>query len=117
VIRLLLMCVFLLTSSCAATPKVKLTAPLQDNAGTCAQPVLGQTAGPGMNLFLTWSGPDTGSVWFPAAPGQVREYERQVKPGVYTLRSWAEDRGGVGCDTTVVDTLKSRPGKPGLESR
>jgi hypothetical protein len=71
-----------------------------------------------MNGFIVWAGRDTGSVWFPITPGQEVRFEQDgLSPGIYTIRAWAEDRGGIGCDTTIVDTLKSRLAKPGLARR
>lgn len=113
----LLMSLILLAAltSCGATLRVKATAPTNDNDGSCAAPVLyaAPAAAPRV-LHFAWTGPVSGEDSVTTTAGTLVTYTRGVPPGTYTVRAWASDAGGPGCDTTTVVVVKAPPAKPTL---
>lgn len=111
--RALVVCWLLaaLVTSCAATLRVNGTAPAQDNDGTCSAPSLIPRSGDLVVHFL-WTGPSAGHDSITVASGSAFQYLRPGLPeGVYTVRVWASDPGGPGCDTTVTRAISSPPWK------
>lgn len=102
-------------SSCSATLRVKATAPTNDNDGTCAAPVLyGTPVGTPRVVHFAWTGPAAGEDSITTTAGALVTYSRTVPPGMYTVRVWASDAGGVGCDTTTTTVVKAPPARPTL---
>jgi len=102
-------------SSCSATLRVKATAPTNDNDGTCAGPVLvAMPAGTPRVMHFAWAGPVSGEDSISTTAGTLVTFSRGVPPGIYTVRTWASDAGGVGCDTTATFVVKAPPARPTL---
>lgn len=96
----------------AATLTVRGTAPASDNAGTCTSPTL-ITASPGavVTVHVSAIGPVTFEDSAAVAAGSPFTLSRQVPAGIYTVRAWATDSGGIGCDTALTVRLKNPPWK------
>ena len=107
----------LLLSSCAATLRVRATAPLEVNDGTCEAPVLyPAAAGAPLVLHLRWSGPASGEDSLTTQAGLTWDFSRgNLPPGAYTVTAWASNLGGAGCDTTITKEVVVRPGVPVVE--
>lgn len=100
--------------SCAhgATLTISGTAPAHDNAGTCALPSLTPSpAGSLVTVFVQVTGPAVWSDSLVVAAGSPFTFTRTVPAGTYTVRAWASDAGGAGCDTTITRTVKNPPGR------
>lgn len=100
--------------SCAhgATLSVRGTAPDQDNGGTCVAPALTpMLLSNVLKVQLDITGPTAVRDSLTVAPGQAWTWARNVPAGTYTVRAWAVDAGGVGCDTTITITTKNQPWK------
>lgn len=96
----------------SATLRLTATAPVYDDDGTCAEPVLlSVPAGTQRVMHFAWSGPSAGEDSVVVAAGERVSFSRQVPAGVYSVRAWASDVGGVGCDTTIVVDVRARPDK------
>ena len=112
--RLLCLCSLSLVAlgSCAATLTVRATAPLSDNLGTCSAPLLGPRTGATV-IHFEWQGPVSGvdSV-LTTAGTQVTFTRNGIPAGTYTIRSWASDAGGAGCDTVITKRFGGPPWKP-----
>lgn len=95
----------------AATLKVRAVAPDLDNGGSCTAPVLIPRSD-SCWVHFQWISPSRiGEDSVRAAAGQPVALTVNVPPGIYTIRSWASDVGGAGCDTSAtVRTLQ--PWKP-----
>lgn len=99
-----------LLSSCAATLKLSGTAPNQDNAGTCTTPTLTPIApGSVVTVHVSATGPLAFEDSLAIAAGSTFTFTRNVPAGTYTVRAWASDAGGIGCDTTLTLVLKNPP--------
>ena len=98
-------------SSCAhsATLTLRGTAPAQDNGGTCTAPQLVANVSASVRIVFAWSGPASGTDSLSVTPGTAFTFTRTVPPGAYTIRAWAADAGGAGCDTTLSVTVKNPP--------
>lgn len=109
----LLVCLFVGCSSCAhgATLTITGSAPAHDNAGTCALPNLTQSTGGLVTVFVQVTGPTAFADSLVVAAGSPFTFTRTVPAGTYTVRAWASDAGGAGCDTTVTRTVKNPPGR------
>lgn len=108
----ILAALFVGCSSCAqsATLTIRGQAPAYDNAGTCAAPSLTPSAGAALvTVFVQVTGPAAFLDSLQVASGLPFAFVRTVPAGSYTVRSWASDAGGVGCDTTVTVTVKNPP--------
>ncbi len=102
-------------TSCSATLRVKATAPTNDNDGSCAAPVLyAVPAGTARVMHFAWTGPASGEDSVATTAGTLVTYSRGVPPGTYTVRTWASDAGGAGCDTTATVVVKAPPARPTL---
>lgn len=96
----------------AATLRVTGTAPTQDNAGSCAAPVLeAMPAGNQVRVVVMVLGPVGFIDSVVVAPGAPFTFTRTVPSGTYTVRAWAVDAGGTGCDTTLTVTVKNPPAR------
>ncbi|MBI5710013.1 MAG: hypothetical protein HZC42_06880 [Candidatus Eisenbacteria bacterium] len=103
-------------SSCAATLRMRASAPQYDNDGSCAVPLLlSRAAQDSCWIHFAWSGPAAGEDSARGAPGQLVSLVRTVPAGLYQLRGWASDAGGIGCDTTIAVTVRAAPWKPRLQ--
>lgn len=101
-----------LLGSCAATLRIRCTAPAQDNGAlSCtAIPILIPVGAVWRVVHFAWSGPAAGEDSVTTTGGLTVNYARSGLPaGTYTVRAWASDSGGVGCDTTITRTLKGPP--------
>lgn len=101
-------------SSCAhpATLTVRGTAPAQDNAGTCTTPTLAAaTPGALVTVHVLTAGPAAREDSLLVPAGSPFAFTWQVPAGTYTVRAWATDAGGTGCDTTLTVTVKNPPWK------
>lgn len=104
----------------AATLPVRFTLPDQDNWGSCTAPALIPmgTNGALKGHWRWWvaggdsvSGATEDSLAAPPASPISKDYA--VPAGLYRVRAWATDLGGVGCDTTVTkSSFKYPPWKP-----
>jgi len=111
-IAALLALLSVLLTSCAATLIVRGTAPVQDNSGTCIAPILGPRSGATM-MHFAWTGPAVGEDSISTVAGtQVTLTRNGVPAGIYTIRAWASDSGGAGCDTSIVLRFGGPPKKP-----
>ena len=107
----------------AATLRIKFSLPINDNAdSSCTAPVL-LPMGANTDLKGHWR-------WWPAggdslggavedslagAPGAQVLRDYTVPSVIYSIRAWATDLGGKGCDTLVTALpFKYRPWKPQL---
>src|SRR5262245_36464168 len=97
----LLLLIPLMLASCGATMRVNGHAPANDNNGTCAAPVLLTNQSAFVVMHFQWQGPDAGEDSISVATGAAFSFSRSVRAGSYTIRAWASDAGGVGCDTTI----------------
>jgi len=102
----------LLLTSCGATLRLSGTAPLEDNDGSCGARVLVPNASSSVWIHAVWTGPEAGGDSTFVAKGSQFSFTRQVPSGTYTIRLWASDAGGVGCDTLVTRTYESAPDRP-----
>lgn len=98
-------------SSCAATLTVRATAPIYDNAGTCTLPLIGPRSGATV-MHFAWAGPVTGEDSVATSSGTLVTFTKQVPAGLYTIRAWASDSGGAGCDTTISRRFGGPPARP-----
>ncbi len=101
-------------SSCGSALRVKATAPTQDNDGTCSAPVLYPAGAVPRMMHFAYSGPVAGEDSIATTAGTTVTFTRTVPPGTYTVRAWASDAGGPGCDTTTVVVVKAPPARPTL---
>ena len=99
----------ILGASCGATLTIKVTAPAQLNAGTCAAPVLSPSPAWPMMMHFAWAGPSSGQDSVATNPGESITYRRSVPAGSYTIRGWASNAYGVGCDSTITKTTGDPP--------
>lgn len=97
--------------SCAsgATLRVSVTAPAQDNDGTCAAPVLVAQPGALRVIHFRWVGPAAGEDSTVAVAGATASLVRAVTPGAYSVYAWASDAGGAGCMDSIRVTVKAPP--------
>lgn len=96
----------------AATLRIAGTAPTQDNAGSCTAPVLEPMPGGNqVRVVVTVFGPVAFVDSAVVAAGAPFAFTRSVPSGTYTVRAWAADAGGVGCDTTLTVTVKNPPAR------
>lgn len=99
-------------SSCSAKLTMTASAPVADNDGTCTVPVLiAVSSGSPRMMHFSWTGPTNGEDSVSTVSGSVVSVTRTVAPGVYTIREWASDAGGSGCDTIFTRTVKGPPWK------
>jgi len=101
-------------ASCAhsATLTIRGTAPAVDNAGTCAVPLgTPMTAGALVMVHVDVTGPAAFADSLTVTSGAPFTFARNVPAGTYTIRAWAKDAGGAGCDTLVTVTVKNPPGR------
>jgi len=101
-------------ASCAhsATLTIRGTAPAVDNAGTCAAPLgTPMTAGALVMVHVDVTGPAAFADSLTVTSGAPFTFARNVPAGTYTIRAWAKDAGGAGCDTLVSVTVKNPPGR------
>jgi hypothetical protein len=107
-----------LLTSCGATMRVRGTAPSMDNDGTCAVPLLYPmpAVNPALKIHFAWTGPVSGEDSLAVTPGAPFTFQRSSAPGTYSVRVWATDAGGVGCDTTITTVVKGKPDKPRMEN-
>ena len=111
----LLLQIPLVLVSCGATLKLSATAPTQYNDGTCTLPLLIPTAASNpVRVHFAWIGPSSGEDSVSTTAGSPVSIQKQVPAGTYTVRAWATDAGGIGCDTTITVVLKAPPDKPRL---
>ena len=103
-------------SSCAATLDIPATAPTHLNGGSCPSPTLAP-APPTWPMFMhfAWSGPAAGEDSISCLPGQPVRLTRAVPPGTYTVRGWASNAYGAGCDTTITRIAGDRPAVPSFQ--
>lgn len=96
----------------AATLTIRGTAPAFDNPGTCTTPTL-IAASPGavVTVHVSVSGPVAYLDSVAVAAGSLFALSRQVPAGTYSVRAWASDSGGAGCDTTITVRVKNPPWK------
>ena len=104
----------------AATLRIRFTLPTDDNSGSCVSPAL-IPMGTNPALKGHWrywvAGGDSlgGAVEdsLSGLPGAVVLRDYPVANGLYRVRAWATDAGGVGCDTLLTKSpFKSPPWKP-----
>jgi hypothetical protein len=108
----LLILLGVLLSGCAATFVVRATAPINDNVGTCAAPLLGPRSGVTV-MHFEWTGPISGEDSVSTTAGTQVTFQKNGFPaGLYSIRAWASDLGGAGCDTTISKRFGGPPGKP-----
>jgi hypothetical protein len=105
----------LMLTSCGASLRLQATAPAQLNGGTCALPQLSSSPAWPMMLHFAWSGPAAGEDSVPCNPGQLVTWSHGVPAGTYTIRGWASNAYGAGCDTTITKAAGDPPGKPVLQ--
>jgi len=100
----------------AATLRAQATAPAFDNdSPSCASPVLvARAAQDTVWMHFQWTGPAAGEDSIRAVSGQLVVFQRNTPAGVYNLRAWATDAGGIGCDTTITIRAKAAPWRPKL---
>lgn len=105
---------FVTTSCAAATLRLTATAPTQDNAGSCLVPnLVPMGVNPALWMHFSWTGPQAGEDSVLVSPGAPVVYTRAgLLAGSYTVRAYAKDAGGAGCDTTITLLLKNPPWKP-----
>jgi hypothetical protein len=100
-------------ASCASSAQLMVSgsAPLFDNSGTCAAPLLAAqpASNPALRIVLSWAGPVAGIDSTYAQPGAAFVFVKQLPSGTYTLTCHATDAGGAGCDTTITKTIKAPP--------
>lgn len=97
-------------SSCGASLRLSATAPVLDNDGTCASPVLSQSPAGGLRkVYFSWAGPVTGQDSVATVVGGLATITVAVPPGLYTCRAWAWGPGGIGCDTTITRLVTAPP--------
>ena len=109
-VLLLVVLVSAAISSCGATLRLRATAPTADNDGSCGAPALfAAPAGAPRVVHFQWSGPAAGEDSVSTTAGTLVSIVRTVPPGTYTVRGWASDAGGAGCDTTLTVTVKAAP--------
>ena len=94
-----------LVTSCAATLRVRGTAPDSLAEGTCARYTSYPATAP-MWVFASVAS-FTDSVW--ANPGDPFTFSWQLPPGSYYVTAWARNAGGASCSSSVVVTATSRP--------
>ena len=112
-----LLLLLILLASTSATLIVRATAPLFDNSAvSClSTPILGARSGFTV-LHFAWSGPTAGEDSITTTAGSLVTLSRGGVPaGLYTIRSWASDSAGVGCDTSVVRRFGGPPHKPAVQ--
>jgi len=110
VVVLLLMFAGCSSCSSAATLTISGHAPGFDNAGTCAAPSLTATAPANLcTVVVQVSGPASFADSLQVVAGAPFTFTRTVPGGTYSIRSWARDAGGSGCDTTITLTVKNPP--------
>lgn len=103
-------------SSCAAKLTVSGTGPLSMNAGTCLGPALALApAGSTVMMHFAWTGPAAGEDSLLAIVGQRVTLTRTVPAGTYTVRGWASNAYGAGCDTTITRTVGDPPATPAIQ--
>jgi hypothetical protein len=112
---LLILLLALALSSCGASLRLQATAPAQLNGGTCALPQLSVSPAWPMMLHFAWNGPAAGEDSVACSPGQLITWSRGVPAGSYTIRGWASNAYGSGCDTTINKVAGDPPGKPVLQ--
>lgn len=95
-----------------ATLAVRGTAPASDNSGTCTTPTLtGATPGATVTVHVSAIGPAAREDSLLVPAGSPFSFTWQVPAGAYTVRAWASDAGGIGCDTTITVAVKNPPWK------
>jgi len=103
-------------SSCAAKLTVSGTGPLMMNAGACLSPILSSApVGSTVMMHFAWTGPSSGEDSLVAIVGQRVTLTRTVPAGTYTVRGWASNPYGAGCDTTITRTVGDPPATLGVE--
>jgi len=110
----LMLAPLVLLSCCGATLRLRCTLPAQDNGAlSCAVPPILIMAGPvARRVHFAWSGPAAGEDSVSGLGGQTVDFTRSGLPGgTYTIRAWASDSAGPGCDTTITRSLKGPPHK------
>ena len=98
----------------SATLIIRATAPISDNSAvSClSSPVLGARSGFTV-IHFAWSGPSAGEDSITTIAGTLVTFSRGGAPaGLYTIRCWASDSAGVGCDTSMVRRFGGPPHKP-----
>lgn len=92
------------------------TAPSTDNSGTCVGPVLVPMTlpNPALKMHGRWwlaGGDSINAVGdsVAVAPGAGFNLVFNAAPGLWRIRAWAADAGGVGCDTTVTKRVVKPP--------
>jgi hypothetical protein len=99
-----------------ATLRMSATAPAFDNDGTCTTRVLYPArAGATRVVHFAWTGPVAGQDSVAVAVGVLATLNVTVPLGTYSVRAWASDSAGPGCDTTVTRTLTAPPAVVGLQ--
>lgn len=110
----LLLLILILLASCGATLSVRGTAPTMDNAGSCLFPVLGARVGFTV-MHFAWQGAVAGEDSVITTAGTLVTFTKNGIPaGLYTIRAWASDSAGVGCDTIITRRFGGPPSKVGI---
>jgi hypothetical protein len=112
--KIMLFCIITLLTAVACARSAGLltitgTSPAYDNAGTCIAPVLETRAPTAMWIHFLWTGPEAGHDSLSVAQNTAFVYTHRVTPGTYSIRAYAQDEGGVGCDTTIIKTVIKGP--------
>ena len=111
-----LVIVALLSISCAHSAPLVVTGtmPSQENAGTCAAPLLLPAQGDATwRAVLSWSGPVSGADSLYRLPGAAFSFTENLPSGTYTLRCRAvRSVNSWLCDTTIVRTVSNPPWLP-----
>lgn len=101
-------------SSCAraATLRVSGTAPGFDNGGTCTTPTLTPAQlGALVTVHVLATGPAAREDSLLVPAGSPFAFTWALPAGTYSVRAWATDAGGIGCDTTLTVAVKNPPWK------
>lgn len=94
----------------AATLNVHCTAPAASNDGSCGARLLAALPlSTSVVVHFAWTGPASGQDSVVTFPGGPVSLSRTVPAGLYAVRAWASDSGGVSCDTTVTVAAKVPP--------
>ena len=97
-------------STQAATLRLRCTAPALSNDGTCTLRVLAPLAPATLvTVHFQATGPFAFEDSILTVAGAPVTDTRTVPPGLYTVRAWASDSGGVSCDTTVTARVWAAP--------
>ena len=108
--RLTILLLLIALPASAAQFTVRGKVPAQGNDSTCATPVLVATTTPAViHVRLTGAvtREDSTVALVPGTPFALTF--AQLPAGLYTVRGWASNPGGIGCDTTFTKLAVAPP--------